>query len=77
MNNYADDCAHLKACRRLSKIAKDQTGKTITRYCSENCSAYEGGPLYTREQVEAVKYGAARDGAEGYSGGDLLISDYI
>ena len=33
--------------------------------------------LYTREQVERVKYGACRDGQDGYDAGDLLIEDYI
>lgn len=40
----------------------------------EICEKYS---LYTREQVERVKHGACRDGQSGYSGGDLLIEDYI
>lgn len=41
-NEYSEDCIHLKACRRLSKIAKSQ-GKTFTRGCNDNCSAYVSG----------------------------------
>lgn len=37
----------------------------------------EGERLYTREEVETVKYGACLDGQRGFDPGDLLIEDYV
>ena len=33
--------------------------------------------LYTREEVERVKYGACLDGQRGLSPGDILIEDFV
>ena len=73
-NEYPEDCIHLKACRRLCKIAK-----IASRGCNFNCSAYETNEvrLYTREEVEKVMRGAAEAGARGYTGGDNLIEDFL
>lgn len=34
-----EDCAHLKACRRISKMISSKNVQ-FTRGCNENCSAY-------------------------------------
>lgn len=80
MGCFMEDCIHLCACRRMSKIF----GHIKGRNCSETCKAYqtideikkEYG-LYTEDQVEDVKHGACEAGRLGYSGGDLLIEDFI
>ena len=82
-----EECIHIKACRRLCKIARGE-GKNITRYCSRECSAYEvmdyflgeWAPqygYYTEDEVEKVKYGACMDGKRGYYPEDILISDFV
>lgn len=65
MVNYADDCIHLKACRRMTKLQK-ASGCFIGRKCGpETCTAYDGG-AYVSVQT-AVEY--ARSGAEQIKGG--------
>lgn len=80
---YPEDCIHLKACRRATKILKNHLNAG-TRKCNYCCNAYESKDdlikkqrLYTHEQVEDVKYGACMDGHSGYYPKDLLIEDYI
>ena len=72
MNQYAEDCIHLRACRRLCVI-----GKVNNRYCkSETCTAYESKSKYiTREAANYAVRQAALDGEEGYT--DVLIRDYV
>ena len=80
MNNYAEDCIHLKACRRICKYHKINN-----RGCTEDyCTAYqniddfmEEYDLYTRSEIEKVMNGAVNDGNSGYHSGDIIISDYI
>lgn len=77
---YADDCIHLKACRRICKFHKINN-----RGCQKDyCTAYETiedftseNDLYTRTQVQKVKDGACYDGRNGLDEGDCLIEDYI
>lgn len=78
MSDYAQNCIHLRACRRLCKIAKQYYKPINNRNCNEDCSAYEPDePKYTYTQVVDVMHGACRDGANGYDPYDLLITDYI
>ena len=58
---YAEDCLHLKACRRFSLLLK-KNGIIRARGCDPNyCTAYESkDEYYTREQVEAVKHGVGQ-----------------
>ena len=60
---YAEDCIHLKACRRMQKKVNTATGKHFTRGCNaETCSAYISGDTGRYISVSrAVEY--ARDGA--------------
>lgn len=76
--DYADDCVHLHACRRLCILAEQQTGRIVVRHCLQtSCEAYQKGPLYDSDQMRIVINGAAEDGARGYDGLDLLPSDYL
>ena len=79
MYDFADveDCIHLKACRRLTKISKCRN-----RGCNSSCGAYqsllnfkEENYLYDREQVTKVMIGACYDGSRGCT--DNMIEDYI
>ena len=69
---YARDCIHLKACRRLSKIAIDNN-KRFTRGCNENCSAYisgEQGAYCTVDdawRVAVDRYDGDRDPYDAYA----------
>ena len=77
-SEFAEDCIHLKACRRLCKMIRKDYKLAFCRRCNENCSAYEPKQrLYTRDEVTAVMNGACRDGNDGYYPGDVCISDYI
>lgn len=60
---YSEDCIHLHACRRLTKLFKINN-----RGCNENCSAYVSGNwgAYVDEDT-AVSY--AREGVESIRGG--------
>lgn len=65
--DHMSDCIHLKACRRLQKIARSK-GCSFGRGCNENCSAYiskDAGEYVTVQ--EAVDY--AIDGVSGIRGG--------
>lgn len=70
---HMPDCVHIKACRRMSKIAKSK-GCQFGRGCNESCSAYapDDGQKYVSIEV-AVDY--AKEGAEsirsGYSEYDV------
>ena len=72
-DNYPQDCIHLKACRRLCKIARNK-GIVLGRGCSVDCSAYVAGDvddlcgdtLYVAVET-AIEY--ARDGASSIRGG--------
>lgn len=67
---YQDDCMHLKACRRLCKIAKKELKKTLVRRCDETCTAYESSYDYVsrsraedavRGAIDALEYGESPD----------------
>ena len=76
MTDYAENCIHLKACRRLSKIVKAKNG-FVARGCNETCSAFtpDTGETYVTVN-EAVKY--ARDGVQsimdGYGAYDVYCA---
>ena len=81
--SYIDDCIHLKACRRIMKIAKSK-GFTFARSCDNECTAYQSESdyqselgLYSYSDVMKAINGACEDGRNGYYPGDLLVSDYI
>lgn len=61
----ADDCIHLHACRRLSKVF----GKTRARYCNSRCSAYISFDSEEKYVTigDAIDY--AMDGASSIIGG--------
>lgn len=79
-DNYMDDCIHLKACRRYSKIVKSKEKKCISRGCDDSCSAYETiediiDPVVD-EYVEAAAGVVDRilsDARSGYSVDDLCV----
>lgn len=77
--SYAEDCVHLKACRRLSKIARAEVGY-FSRGCTEKCSAYykddgtsyvsvEGAVEYAADGVSYIRSGY--DTYDVYCPGDL------
>ena len=53
-------------------VEADKEGKT---WAIEE--AEEEERLYTREEVERVKYGACMEGQRGFDPGDLLIEDFV
>ena len=69
---YMEDCLHLKACRRLSKVCKTQLrGASISRGCNDSCSAYLNGAETDYISVEeAVNY--ARDCVARVSDADVF-----
>ena len=80
MNNYAEDCIHLKACRRICKYHKINNRGCTEDYCTayQNINDFmEEYDLYNRYEIEKVMNGAINDGHNGYYSGDVLISDYI
>jgi hypothetical protein len=80
MNDYMDDCVHLKACRRFSKMARNK-GVKLSRGCGENCSAYErehDGRLYTEQEVREIINGTVRDVEYGiHDPYDILPGDFV
>ena len=73
LDEYGDDCIHLKACRRVVKVLHDRKG----RGCTKNCSAYLSRDMGNFISVDdAVEY--ARDEASriegGYSPRDVYCS---
>lgn len=69
---YMDDCIHLKACRRLTKIAKRDTGRIITRGCNAQCTAYMTNDDYV-EEAALVCERLVADAKSGYSEDDLCV----
>lgn len=69
---YAENCIHLKACRRMMKIGNFKHGRGCN---SETCTAYDNSHVYTEEDCEKVLYGVINDVQNGYT--DLLVSDYV
>lgn len=62
-HDWASDCIHLKACRRLSKI-----GNMRNRGCNDTCTAYTPNSCDSYVTVdEAVRY--ARNGVQRIQGG--------
>lgn len=55
-DKYAKDCAHLRACRLMCKRSKSQNSKSLTRYCNEDCTAYQ-----KLTHVDAVEYSQAKE----------------
>lgn len=79
-----DDCIHLKACRRLQKVARVENKTFVARHCDERCSAYEtedgfidncNERYYTYSEVITCIHGAVKDAQSGYT--DLLPEDYV
>ena len=81
-NTYEEDCIHLHACRRLSKIVREKKG-CVTRFCnSELCRTYqdvetfaEENELYPHDKVQYAINCSTEDALRGYT--DNLVSDYI
>lgn len=76
---FMEDCIHLRACRRLQKIAKGK-GFTFARGCTADCTAYEGDyrdedKEYTRDDVQRAINGATRDALRGCT--DNIVEDYV
>lgn len=70
---YMEDCIHLKACRRMSKLLTSK-GVHVNRGCNEECTAYinydhfdeavvtVGDALeYGRHVMGALQYGTSPD----------------
>lgn len=78
---WMDDCLHLKACRRLQKIAKRRYGAYFGRACNKECTAYEkcsGERTYTEEEVRKIINGTVRDVEYGITDPyDILPSDFV
>jgi len=80
-----EDCIHLKACRRVQKIAKAKyTGLCIPRHCDADCTCYQTleefleenhDGYYTREQVQYAIERASADAQDGYT--DNIVEDYL
>lgn len=70
---YAEDCIHLHACRRLSKLAEAQFNKKLTRNCNVKCKAYKSGELVIVEDACDVARRLLRDMEYGYSYDDLSV----
>ena len=72
-----EDCIHLKACRRVQKLAREQ-GCRFARMCHENCSAYVSRDDETRYVTVKEAVGYAQDGADsirsGYSEYDVYVT---
>lgn len=50
MRQYADDCIHLKACRRMCKIAQ-----IYNRHCNaETCTAYESADKRRDDLIDRI-----------------------
>lgn len=72
---FADDCIHLKACRRMCKL--DGWKKGYSRGCSETCTAYRSA----NEESECVTEDEAIDYARwgvssiqsGYDSRDVYV----
>lgn len=84
MGDYAEDCIHLHACRRMAKIyreSKSFKSYFIARGCGEECTAYQRAEkVYAIEAT--VAYDIAVDGAymaqSGYAveGDALCLADF-
>ena len=81
MRDYADDCIHLHACRRMQRLyatrgkPKSTGPNYVARGCSKSCSAYQRAK---RREVCTLgnAYEAARDAVRmteaGYEMGDAI-----
>ena len=47
-----DDCIHIGACRRFSKIVECKTGKHISRGCGKECNMF----ISKKEILEYAEY---------------------
>lgn len=82
-NGQMLDCIHLKACRRLQKIARNYYKVNIGRKCDDTCTAYcdikeliEGNKTYTRILQKApVMYDLLLEVRDTVSDALPLISD--
>lgn len=79
-----DDCIHLKACRRLQKVARAENKTIVARHCDEQCTAYETEDefiencderYFTYSEVKTCIRGAVKDAQSGNT--DLLPEDYV
>lgn len=54
---YASDCIHLRACRLMCKYSREHNNRLLTRYCDEDCPAYQRAVRYERALTrEAAEY---------------------
>ena len=79
-SEFMSDCVHLKACRRLQVIAKNNGHPINARGCTKDCTAYESkNDYYTKEEAETIMHGAFKDGYSRFSCDpyDVLLEDYV
>ena len=79
------DCIHLKACRRLQKIARNYYKQEIGRKCDDKCTAYENiegliehDAKYAKTLPKAaIMYDLLRESSDTISDALSLVSDKI
>lgn len=79
-NEFMEDCVHLRACRRMQVIAKNNGHPIKARGCTKDCTAYDSRKeYYTEEEAKAIMYGAFKDGYSHFSCDphDVLLEDYV
>lgn len=71
---YAEDCIHLKACRRLCKMHDIKTGRGCN---TKTCTAYiSQREVYTKNEVKKVRNGTWDDCKYGLDKYDILVEDF-
>lgn len=73
-NRYFNGSENGRPNYQFCLIEADKEGIT---WAVEEAAAEEEERLYTREEVERVKYGACMDGQRGFDPGDILIEDFV
>lgn len=74
-STYMSDCVHLKACRRLSLIAKN-TLVSFNRGCNKDCTAYVSGDDERYISIDDAVY-YARSGESMVRGGWDAYDVYV
>lgn len=65
----SEDMQYSDLVSNIKEMSEDELVKFIEKV--------NGTRLFTYEEVRTVKNGACEDGRCGYSGGDLLVEDYV
>ena len=71
-NEIAEDCIHLRACRRLAKIYKNNGSKFAPRHCNEACTAYMNADEIIDKATDVAK-SLISDCEAGFSSDDLCV----